>query len=239
MIEVLPAIIPESYEDLSCKMSEVKGIVKLVQIDFCDGKFVPSKSWPFVNDEENHFEKMVEEYEGFPFWENMDFEADLMIKDPEKSAEKWIRAGAKAIVLHFESSPKILNFVKDLRKTYGYPGDTLVNIEIGMALNIDTPNEVLNEFLEKNPEGRALIDFVQFMGIKKIGFQGQEFDEEVYAKISDLRKKYPDVVISVDGGVSFDNYEELVKAGANKLISGSALYESENIKEAWEEMKKA
>ena len=37
MIEVLPAIIPESYEDLSCKMSEVKGIVKLVQIDFCDG----------------------------------------------------------------------------------------------------------------------------------------------------------------------------------------------------------
>ena len=61
MIEVLPAIIPESYEDLSCKMSEVKGIVKLVQIDFCDGKFVPSKSWPFVGDDENHFESIARE----------------------------------------------------------------------------------------------------------------------------------------------------------------------------------
>ena len=239
MTEVLPAIIPESYEDLSCKMSVVKGIVKLVQIDFCDGKFVPSKSWPFVNDQENHFEKMVEEDEGFPFWQDMDFEADLMIKNPEESAEKWIKAGAKAIVLHFESSPKILDFVKDLRKTYGYSGDTLVNIEIGIALNINTPNSVLDEFLEPNAQNRTLADFVQFMGIKRIGYQGEEFDEDVYEKISDLRKKYPDVVISVDGGVSFDNYKELVKAGANKLISGSALYESENMAEAVKQMQEA
>ena len=77
------------------------------------------------------------------------------------------------------------------------------------------------------------------MGIKKIGYQGQPFDEEVLKKIKDLRKKYPDITISVDGGVSFDNYKDLAKAGANKLISGSALYESENIKEAWEEMEKA
>ena len=170
MIEVLPAIIPESYEDLSYKMSLVKNFVKLVQMDVCDGKFVPSKCWPYVGDDENHFEKITEEDEGFPFWQNMDFEADLMIK---------------------------------------------------------------------NPEGHTLADFIQFMGIKKIGYQGQPFDEEVLKKIKDLRKKYPDITISVDGGVSFDNYKDLAKAGANKLISGSALYESENIKEAWEEMEKA
>ncbi len=236
MTEVLPAIIPESYEDLNCKMSAVKGVVKLVQVDICDGKFVPSKSWPYVGDYENHFEKITEEDEGFPFWQNMDFEADLMIKNPEESAEKWIKAGAKALVLHIESSPKILELVKDLRKTYGYSGDSLINVEIGIALNIDTSNEVLNEFLEPNAQDKTLADFVQFMGIKKIGYQGQEFDEEVYEKISDLRKKYPNITISVDGGVSFDNYKYLVEAGANKLISGSAIYESENIKEAVEEM---
>jgi ribulose-phosphate 3-epimerase len=238
MVQVLPAIIPESYEDLSYKMSIVKNIVKLVQVDVCDGKFVPSKSWPYIGDDEGHFDKMMEEDEGFPFWENMDFEADMMVKNPEEVAEKWIRAGAKALVLHIESSPKILDTVKDLRKTYGYTGDSLVSVEIGMAIGIDTPNENLDAFLEKNPEGKALIDFVQLMGIKKIGYQGQPFDEEVLKKIKALRKKYPSVIISVDGGVSFNTYQDLIKAGANKLISGSALYESDNIKEAWEEMKR-
>ncbi|MFH1454876.1 MAG: hypothetical protein ABIF22_00935 [bacterium] len=237
MTEVLPAIIPKSFEDLNCKMSAVKGIVKLVQVDVCDGKFVPSESWPYVGDDENHFEKITEEEEGFPFWQDMDFEADLMIKNPEVEAEKWIKAGAKALVLHTESSSKILELVKDLRKTYGYSGDSLVSIEIGIALNINTPNEVLYDFLEPNTQDRTLIDFVQFMGIDKIGYQGQEFDEEVLEKISDLRKKYPDVVISVDGAVNFDTYQDLVKAGANKLISGSAIYESEDIKEAVEEMR--
>ncbi|MBA4319529.1 MAG: hypothetical protein C0412_14095 [Flavobacterium sp.] len=239
MTEVLPAIIPESYEDLNCKMSAVKGIVKLVQVDICDGRFVPSESWPYVGDDEGYFEKITEEEEGFPFWQDMDFEADLMIKNPEVEAEKWIKAGAKALVLHIESSSKILELVKDLRKTYGYSGDSLVNIEIGIALNINTPNETLYDFLEQNTQGRMLIDFVQFMGIKKIGYQGQEFDEVVLKKISDLRKKYPDVVISVDGAVNFDTYQDLIKAGASKLISGSAIYDSENIKEAIEEMRNA
>ncbi len=237
MTEVLPAIIPESYEDLSFKMSVVKGIVKLVQIDICDGRFVPSKSWPYVGDNENNFEKITtQEDEGFPFWNNMDFEADMMVKNPEEVADKWIKAGAKALVLHIESSPKILELVKDLRKTYGYAGDSIASIEIGIAINISTPNEELDVFLQANPEGQIPVDFIQFMGIDKIGFQGQEFDDRVYEKISDLRNKYPNITISVDGGVSFENYKDLVKAGANKLISGSAIYESENIKEAWQEM---
>lgn len=237
MTEVLPAIIPESYEDLASKMSAVKDIVKLVQVDICDGKFVPSESWPYIGDDDNHFEKMTnEEQEGFPLWESMDFEADLMVKMTQEIAETWIKVGAKALVLHFESAKNILDIVKEIRKIYGYSGDSVAGVEIGIALNIDTPNKVLYEFLEKNPEGRTLADFVQFMGIDKIGYQGQEFDEAVYEKISDLRKKYPSVTISVDGGVSFDNYKDLVKAGANKLISGSAIYESENIRQAVEEM---
>ena len=237
MTQVLPAIIPESYEDLTCKMSAVKGIVNLVQVDVCDGEFVPSESWPYINDEENHFEKITEEDEGFPFWQDMDFEADLMIKITQEICEGWIRAGAKALVLHLESAKNILDIIKELRKTYGYSGDSVADIEIGIAINVNTSDEALDEFLKPNTTGRTLADFVQFMGIDKIGYQGQKFDEKDFKKISDLRKKYPDVIISVDGGVNFDNYKDLVKAGANKLISGSAIYESENIKEAVEKMK--
>ncbi len=236
MAEVLPAIIPISYEDLKEKMSIVRGLTSLVQIDVCDGKFVSSKCWPYAGDTENDFEKIVGEDEGFPFWQDMDFEADLMIESPEIEVEKWIKAGAKAIVLHYESSPKILDLVKKLRKEYGYLADSVAGIEIGLAINIDTSNEVLDEFLKADKEGKILIDFVQFMGIKKIGYQGQEFDEEVIKKIKTFRKKYKNIIISIDGGVNFDNNKALIKAGVNKLISGSAIFESEDIKEAIKEM---
>jgi ribulose-phosphate 3-epimerase len=238
MTQILPAIIPESYEDLTGKMLLVKGIVNLVQVDICDGRFVPSESWPYVGDEEGHFEKMItEEQEGFPLWEHMDYEADLMIQMTQEKCEGWIKAGAKALVLHFESSPNIKEIVKEIRKTYGYSEDSLFNVQIGIALNIDTPNEVLYDFFELDAQGKKLADFVQFMGINKIGYQGQEFDEKVLEKIKSFRKKYADATISVDGGVNFDTYKDLVKAGANKLISGSAIYESEDIKQAVEEMR--
>ena len=236
MLEILPAIIPESFEDLKDKMSEVRGLVSVVQMDVCDGIFVPSKCWPYFGDA-GDFKKILDEEEGFPFWEEMDFEADLMIAHPEDGAtENFIKAGAKRIVLHLESSEKMLEFVQELRKKYGYVGDVAVPIEIGMALNIDTPNIMLDPYLAINSEGRTLIDFVQFMGIQKIGYQGQDFDPNVLTKVSDLREKFPGAIISVDGGVNFDNVHDLVEAGVNRLISGSALYESGDIKAAIEEM---
>jgi len=236
MIEVIPAIIPESFEDLKEKMSLVKGLVQTVQVDVCDGKFVPSKCWPYKNDD-GEFEKILHEDDGFPFWQDMDFEADLMIADPENGgAEDMIKAGAKRIILHIESSRKLLDFVKKLRKEYGYFGDSAVTVEIGIGIGVDTDNALLDPYLDDNGEGRALADFVQFMGIKKIGYQGQEFDPEVLTKIRDLRAKYPDTVIGVDGGVNFENAHDLAEAGVNKLVSGSALYGSDDIKEAIEEM---
>lgn len=237
-IKLLPAIIPESYDDLCYKMSLVKDIVKLVQIDVCDGKFVSSKRWPYVGDQDNHFEKIILEEEGFPFWESMDFEADLMVKNPEEVVEKWIKAGAKAIVLHIESSDNILKLIKDLRIKYGFNKDSVFGIEIGIAISPNTSSEKLDIFLEKEKTGEYLVDFVQFMGIDRIGYQGERFDDKVYNKISDFRKKYLDMTISIDGGVDFYNKDDLVESGVNKLISGSAIYESDNIAEAIDEMKK-
>ena len=63
-----------------------------------------------------------------------------------------------------------------------------------------------------------------------------EFDTEVLDKISDLRKNFPDTIISVDGGVNFENAQDIVEAGVNRLVSGSAIYESDNIREAITEL---
>jgi len=239
MTEVIPAIIPESFEDLKDKMAQVKGLTNLVQVDVCDGKFVPSTCWPYLGDTNGDFQLMItNESEGFPFWEDMDFEVDLMVANPESGkAEDFITVGAKRIILHVESSEKMLDFVKDLRKKYGYVNDSVASIEIGIGISIDTDNSVLDEYLVADESGRSLADFVQFMGIRKIGYQHQEFDEEVLEKISQLRKKYPEIIISIDGGVNFENAHDLVEAGVNRLVSGSTLYNSDDIAEAIEEMK--
>lgn len=236
MVEVIPAIIAESFDDLKEKMALVNGIVPTVQIDVCDGRFVPSKCWPYIGDD-GEFEKIMNEEDGFPFWESLDFEADLMVAAPEFVAENWIRAGAKRIIIHLESSKGVFQLIKDLRNKYGYVGESAVDIEIGVSINVDTSNLDLDPYFIPNLAGRTLADFVQFMGIKKIGYQGQPFDRNVLEKINDFKTKYPEATIAVDGGVNFEDAQDIVEAGANKLVSGSALYGSDDIKGAIEEMK--
>ncbi len=235
MVEVVPAIIAESFDDLKEKMTQVNGIVPVVQIDVCDGKFVPSKCWPYINDG-GEFEKIINEDEGFPFWESLDFEADLMVAAPEFVAENWIKAGAKRIIIHLESSKGVFQLIKDLRNKYGYFGESSYDVEIGVSINPDTPNEALAEYFRPNAAGRTLADFVQFMGIKKIGYQGQPFDRDVLDKISDFKENFPEAIVGVDGGVSFEDAEDIVEAGANKLVSGSAIYGSDDIKSAIKKM---
>lgn len=238
MLEVIPAIIPQDIYDLKDKMALVEGIVSLVQIDICDGVYVPSKSWPYKNDYDGDWHKIKEEDEGFPFWDKLYFEVDLMVKEPERVVEDWIKAGAKRVVLHFESTKNILGLIRLLREKYGYYGDSPLNIEIGIAIGIKTPNSAVYEFLETNKDGRTLVDFIQFMGIRDIGYQGQNFAEDVLGKIKDMRSKYPDAILSIDGGVSMDTLQDIVDAGINRVVSGSAIYESGDIKETIEEMRK-
>ena len=69
------------------------------------------------------------------------------------------------------------------------------------------------------------------MGIEKIGYQGQPFDERVIDQVKALRKEYPELIISVDGGVSFDTAPRLIEAGANRLVVGSVIFNSLDIRE--------
>lgn len=237
MVEVIPAIIPESFEDLKEKMSLVDGITKIVQIDACDGKFVPSKSWPYSGDSDGEFRNITEEVVGFPFWKSLDFEVDLMVSHPENVVEDWIRAGVRRVVLHIESSNHIKDLLKGMREKYGWWGDTPLTIEFGVALGMNTSIDKVFEYLDPNSEGRSLADFIQFMGIREIGFQGQFLDDRIFGRIRELRQAYPDAIISVDGGVNLENASDLVEAGVNRLVSGSAIYESGDIKGAIQKLR--
>ena len=233
MVEIIPAILPVDLEDLRDKMARVSGLASLVQIDICDGKFVPSHTWPYVKDGMGEFEQIISEEEGFPFWDSLDFEIDLMIKNPEEVVNDWVKAGAKRLVFHIESTHNILETIENLRTEYGTARDEIFGLQLGLSLDIETPNEELFEILDLiDEDGNSIVDFVQFMGIKNVGFQHQDFAEEVLEKISDLRGMYPNMPISVDGGVNFDNAAELISAGATRLVSGSAIFESDDIAKA-------
>lgn len=224
MTEIIPAIMPKTAEDLTNLVSLVHGAVSYVQIDVMDGKYVPEQSWPFPSFE-SETAPLVHEDDGLPMWQDVNYEFDLMISSPEKFVEKFVRIGGMRIIIHYESAPKemILEAVKKVQD--------LVT-EVGIAIDTTTPNEVLDEFINTEKP----IDFVQFMGIAKIGYQGSPFDERVVPKIKALRAKYPDIMISVDGGVNFDSAPLLVDAGVNRLVSGSTIFESDDVHETVKEL---
>lgn len=216
MPEIIPAIIPESLEDLEKKLKKVKGLAPLVQIDLTDGKFVPNLSWPFAETREREeFQKIVDGLEGLPYWKDFDFEADLMITKPQERIEDWVRAGFTRVIVHYESTECLDEIIERLSG----------QVEIGIALNIDTPNERLDEYLSR-------VDFIQCMGIAKIGFQREEFDERVIPKITHFKESHPNVILSVDGGVNFESAKKLKEAGVDRLVSGSSLFDAPNIRQA-------
>jgi ribulose-phosphate 3-epimerase len=75
------------------------------------------------------------------------------------------------------------------------------------------------------------------MGIEKIGFQGEDFDERALDQIRKIKEKYPEMKVSVDGGVNQNTAKEIIKAGADRLVIGSALLNSYDIKETFEEFR--
>ncbi len=240
MIEVTPAILESDLDSVRDKLARVSGISPTIQLDVCDGKFVTSKTWPYVKGGMEEFERIATEDEGLPFWDSLDYEVDLMVRHPEEIVHGWVKAGAKAVVLHLESTPDMLSLIQDLRDEYGTAKDETFGLQIGLSINVDTDNEEMYEILDLVDEaGDSIVDYVQFMGIEHVGYQGQELDERVFEKISDLRDLYPNLSISVDGGVNFDNAADLISAGATRLVSGSAIFDSDDIAEAIDHLKTA
>jgi ribulose-phosphate 3-epimerase len=209
MIKVVPAIIPKSFSDLEDKIDIVSDFVDRVQIDISDGEFGENMTWPYTEGDElpNH---------DLPYKDSIDIELDLYSTNPEEIAGAWVDAGVKSVVIHLETIDDPTSLIDELK---------MHDIEVGLSINPSTKNSALDEWISQ-------IDFVQMMGNDKVMFQGVELDKNVYDKIKELHKKYPDLEIAIDIGVNFETAPKLVKAGATKLISGSAIYDSENVEEA-------
>lgn len=209
-IEVFPSLPAPTFAELKEKMEKVRGAVKAFQIDVADGEFVPSRSWPLNEDAEDRalFTRIVAGRENLPCKGEMAYEVHFMAHHPESMIPDWKKAGATRVLIHVEAEHDFEACVA-----------AAAGIEIGISLNIDTPLSAIDSYI-----GR--ISCIQLMGIATIGVQGQPFDPRVLDRIREVRQKYPDVIIEVDGAVNGETAPSLVLAGARRLAPGSFVLSS-------------
>lgn len=222
MALIVPAILEKDFSEIKDKLAFLRGRTKCVQIDFCDGVYVPNQTWPFTSGGFNDFDfqKIMNEEEGLPFWEDFDFEFDLMVADAVENFDTYLKLGPKRMIFHLSSflgaQKNLEEFEHFLEGLDMYIRD---NVEIGLAFKPSDDLSVVFKLSHK-------VDFLQCMGIEKIGFQGQEFSEKVIENIKSLKKNLPGIVLSVDGGINLENAEIILGTGADRLNVGSSIWKS-------------
>jgi len=226
MPEIIPAILPKDFNDLREHLALARGHAPLVQIDITDGNYVPDKTWPYTEDD-GMFQRIANEEEAMPYWQDVDFEIDMMIHHAEQVVNTWLTVGAKRLVVHVDSDTDVWDVIRQVRDVSREP-DSVVYTPIGVAMNTTTPLEKAIQYLDTGEDSDSA-DFVQCMGIERIGYQGQEFDERVLDNVEAIRSRYSDIPINVDGSVNMDTISQLVDAGATRLVAGSAVFESGDV----------
>ena len=231
---IVPAVLPTSRTDLEEKLALLTRIhsVSRVQIDIVDGKFVGPSSWPYSAKATQgtpypELEAMVRKGEMLPHLDRFTYEIDLMCTNADVMAEAWLALGATRLTFHAESTTDIGRLLASARRRYG-AGDGFASglISFGVAINLASDLALIEPCIGE-------VEYVQFMGIARIGKQGQPFDRRVFEKIKVFHAKHPQIVLQVDGGVSLENAHRLLALGISNLVVGSALLKAHDVAEAF------
>lgn len=204
--KIVPAILTDSQNNLVSMLSMAKTFTGWVQIDLMDGCFVPSSS--------------ISSQELAEIKPDIGWEAHLMVNNPEAMLENIRNAGAKRAIFHYEATGDQQGVIEKARS---------LQLEVGIALNPDTPVEVLQNLAAK-------IDCVLFMTVYP-GFYGAKFIPEVMDKVKLFRAQYPAVEIGIDGGVKEENLKMVAESGANSICVGSAIFLSKNPAESYNRLR--
>lgn len=216
MIEIIPSILSADFTRLGEQVREAQsGGAQRIQIDVMDGHFVPNITMgPMIV-------QAVRDCTSLPL------EAHLMITNPQEYIETFAKAGSDVIIVHQEVCPHLHRVIQQIRAT---------GKQVGVALNPSTPILLLEDIL-------SLLDMVLVMTVNP-GFGGQEFIPETLPKITRLRQVITErqltCDIEVDGGIQEATVMQVVKAGANLLVAGSAVYnKQESVAQAIARLRRA
>ncbi len=214
MVELVPSILSADFTRLGEQVRDAEAAgANRIQIDVMDGHFVPNITMgPMV-------------VEAVRRCTHLPLETHLMITNPQEYIETFAKAGADVIIVHQEVSPHLHRTIQQIKQA---------GKKAAVALNPSTPVFLLENVL-------SLLDMVLIMTVNP-GFGGQDFIPETLPKISSLRQKITErgftCDIEVDGGIHEATVPLVVKAGANLLVAGSAVYnDKESVAQAMERLR--
>src|SRR6201993_748081 len=214
-IELAPSILSANFARLADDAkAALEGGGTVMHLDVMDGHFVPNITIgpPVVASIRKHT--------------NLPLDCHLMIEHPDEFIPAFVDAGANWISVHQEAT-RHLNRTLELIRSHG--------ADVGVVINPATPVEMLTEVLD-------LVDYVLVMSVNP-GFGGQKFIRGALHKIANLarirRARGLDYRIEVDGGVSLETVGDVVRAGAEILVAGNAVFGSGDPKTNAEKLLKA
>jgi ribulose-phosphate 3-epimerase len=204
---IAPSILSADFSKLGTEIEMInKSEAQWIHVDIMDGMFVPNITFgPWIV---RTLKKITDKV----------LDVHLMVEKPDRFFEDFRNAGADILTVHYEACTHLHRSIQKIKS---------LGMKAGVSVNPHTGVNFLEDIL-------PYVDLVLIMSVNP-GFGGQKFIESSYRKIEKLKalitNKNLSTLIEVDGGVSIDNAEKLIFAGAEVLVSGNAIFKSENPKE--------
>lgn len=200
-MQISPSVLAADFTNLKKELKRVE-TADFIHLDIMDGHFVPNIS--FGPD-------IVKQLRGVS---DVKFDLHLMISHPLKYIDKFVSAGVDIICFHIECEDDTKEVIEAIKKAGKLPA---------LAVKPGTPVEAVYPYIED-------LFMVLVMTVEP-GFGGQSFMEDQMEKVREIKSKYPQMLVEVDGGINRSTIETCSKAGVDIVVAGTGVFGAENAEE--------
>jgi ribulose-phosphate 3-epimerase len=213
--KIAPSILSADFAYLADEIAKVtEAGADMIHVDVMDGHFVPNFTIgpPIV--------KAIRKVTRLPL------DVHLMMTNPDDYIHDFIKAGSNYITVHVETCPHLHRTIQSIKEE---------GVKAGVTLNPATPLSSVEEILGE-------VDLLLIMSVNP-GFGGQSFIPSVLEKLRRARtmidQRGAKVELEIDGGIKVENVAAIAQAGADILVSGSAIFQSKDYKDTIQKMRQA